>query len=59
MPLAHPHPSTSCLTTVVCIFVVALLEEIQLYAKSAGRMTVTTGLVVTDATNFFTPVAGV
>ena len=40
-------------------FVSVLLEEIQEYAKFAGKMIMRIGWVVTDATNFFMPVVGV
>ena len=40
-------------------FVAVLLEEIQEYAKFAGKMIMRIGWVVTDATNFFMPVVGV
>ena len=40
-------------------FVAVLLEEIQEYAKFAGKTIMRIGWVVTDATNFFMPVVGV
>ena len=39
-------------------FVAVLLEEIQEYAKFAGKMIMRSGWVVTDATNFFMPDGG-